>query len=332
MYEDEIRASDIYGTCRLNVMQLSKKYRVSYAQNREDIILDAFFPDIENGFYVDIGANHPVSHSVTKLFYDKGWRGINVEPNIDLYSLIVKDRPKDINVNKGVGDKAGKLLFRIYHSPDNLAGLSTFSKEMVEQYTIEGGDFTKLHEDVEVDIITLKELFDEQKVDSINFLKVDVEGFEYEVLNGNDWKKYRPELICIESNHINKNWRPTLEKNAYKNVFNDGLNDYYLSEECLYRADNFDYAKTFLLDKPVLYADYVKEIDAIQANLDRNAKEVASLSKRLQKSNLDFHELNARYSSAMSEIADQSQELLKYDGIRNQFSALLGSLRKKISR
>ena len=101
---------------------------VSYAQNREDIILSAFFPDLNDGFYVDVGANHPISDSVTKLFYDKGWRGINIEPIKSLHKKLEKDRPEDINLAVGVSSKNGTAKF----SEFDIDGLSTFSDEMTK--------------------------------------------------------------------------------------------------------------------------------------------------------------------------------------------------------
>lgn len=93
---------------------LSQKYQISYAQNREDIILSGFFDINKKGFYVDIGAFHPEEDSVTKIFYDKGWQGINIEPNPRLYRLFEKSRKEDINLNIGISDKEGELLFREY--------------------------------------------------------------------------------------------------------------------------------------------------------------------------------------------------------------------------
>src|SRR4051812_9289860 len=100
------------------------KELISYAQNREDIILNAFFKDIKDGFYIDVGANDPVHESVTKLFYLKGWRGINIEPSENLHRRLLADRPRDINLKLGVSDHDGELKFREYLLGD---GLSTFS-------------------------------------------------------------------------------------------------------------------------------------------------------------------------------------------------------------
>lgn len=215
---------------------------VSYAQNREDRILEAFFKDVHDGFYVDIGANHPLKHSVTKLFYMQGWRGIHVEPNESLAAMLRFDRPEDTILNVGVSEKSGTLAFTEYANH----GLSTFSSEMKEDYKQHTSSFTDTFREYEVPVRTLSEIFAEQKPKHIHFMKVDVEGYEYEVLAGNNWSKYRPEVICIESNHIVKDWRPLLKQQKYTKVFNDGLNDYYLSEEASKREKDFSYAISLL--------------------------------------------------------------------------------------
>jgi uncharacterized membrane protein len=78
---------------------------VSYAQSREDILLAAFFADDEIGFYVDVGACHPVLHSVTKYLYDRGWRGMNIEPLPAGAAAFAKGRPRDINLQLGISDE-----------------------------------------------------------------------------------------------------------------------------------------------------------------------------------------------------------------------------------
>src|SRR5487761_1447583 len=98
---------------------------ISYAQYDEDIILSSLLFDVNKGFYVDVGANHSTHDSVTKYFYDKGWRGVNIEPLKSLSLKLNKDRPKDINVACGVGDKDGSARLREYV---DLSGHSTFDE------------------------------------------------------------------------------------------------------------------------------------------------------------------------------------------------------------
>jgi FkbM family methyltransferase len=262
---------------------------VSYSQNREDLFIASFFPDISKGFYVDVGAYHPTLQSVTKFFYEKGWSGINIEPQKEYIKLLNKDRKRDVNLNVGVASKRGKLELREYAG----GGLSTFSKNMKQSYDddtfMRGIGF----QDYEVDIVTLADIFKEhvREGQDINFLKVDVEGLEYEVLQGNDWSKYRPQLICIESNHIVKDWRPLLKEKGYIKVFFDGLNDYYLEKGAIKREKMFDFPAMFLAGKNIVPYELKRKIDTLEDRqrdydwlkdeLAKNVAEVQNLSSRI---------------------------------------------------
>lgn len=256
-------------------------YRISFAQNREDIIIDAFFPDVKKGFYVDVGANHPHFHSVTKLFYDKGWRGINYEPNQKLYDQLSQHRAGDTNVRAGVGDKKGSLMMRIFHSQDGLEGISTLSKKMVKEYEEHESVDTADYVDQNVDIVTLKEDLRLRKVRHIHFMKIDVEGYEYAVIKGNDWVKFRPELLCIEANHVLQDWRDMLIQAGYELVFNDGLNDYYLAKESAFRKGYFDYAKVFLGSEPVLPFPATEELRLLTNRTASSEKDNLQLRQKI---------------------------------------------------
>jgi FkbM family methyltransferase len=210
---------------------------IYYGQNREDIILSAFFKDVKKGFYVDVGACEPIKFSITKLFYEKGWHGINIEPQEREFNKLVADRKRDINLNIGVGEKPGRLKLRAY----NNEALSTFSEDVKKKYEHTKDQTGLGYKDKTVEVKTLEGIFTEHKVKSIQFLKVDVEGFEYEVLKGNDWNKYRPEVLCVEANNMVKAqpWQSLLKNAGYIKVFFDGLNEYYVSKEAAPREKQF---------------------------------------------------------------------------------------------
>lgn len=218
---------------------------VYYSQNREDLILESFFPDVKEGFYVDIGAFDPNVDSVTKLFYEKGWRGVNIEPQPDRYRLFEEERPRDINLNFGVGDAEGEFTLRSYKNQ----GLSTLSEEVKNNLgsDSDSGE-TKEYSDIKIQIRQLESVFRENNLSHVHFMKIDVEGFEYEVIKGNDWNVYRPEVLCIEADHIEKDWRPILRKQGYKFIFHDGLNEYYTDSHTS-RNSKFNYVQDIVTNR-----------------------------------------------------------------------------------
>lgn len=289
---------------------------ITYAQNREDIILASFFPDIKEGFYVDVGANHPIGDSVTKMFYENGWRGINIEPIKTLHKKLTKDRPEDVNLALGVSSKRGKAKFTEFE----VDGLSTFSDEMKKV----SGKETDVKDSYDVDIDTLANIFAEHKVDHINFMKIDIEGYEHDALLGNDWKKYRPEVICIEANHVDHDWRPILTDNGYTLAFFDGLNEYYVEEKSIEREAYFreNYPK-MLVKAPIIEMPWQKVIDRMSAQLNRvqeSLDERASTATRLEE------ELN----SAQAELSHVKKELEDIKHSRNPIKRVGRKLPKSV--
>ena len=254
--------------------------KIYYSQNREDLLLEAFFPDIKDGFYVDVGAYDPDYDSVTKLFYKKGWSGINIEPQQNRYKKFVSARKRDINLNSGVSDKKGELTLRSYEN----GGLSTFSDEIKNSYSTETDPSIQAYEDITVPVITLKDIFATHAPDkTVNFMKVDVEGLEYEVLAGNNWDMYRPQVLCIEANHILKDWKQLLRKNGYKCVFFDGLNEYYVDTRNK-TMKQFNYVEHMLTVRGggIGYDDY-HEVKILNDEFKKKSLEAAAKITNLEK-------------------------------------------------
>lgn len=208
---------------------IPKETSITYAQYREDIVLRALFHDEKNGFYVDVGANFPETDSVTKYFYDAGWRGVNIEPISKLHKMLLKDRPKDINLSQGISGKRGKATLREYINTPGHSTLSENQKQIHEKGR---------YRDYEIELVTLGDVIQKNKIKKIHFLKIDVEGYEYDVLEGMNWQ-IRPEVICIEANQIGRDWRPILQEHNYKLFICDGLNNYYVSDESWGRTDGY---------------------------------------------------------------------------------------------
>jgi FkbM family methyltransferase len=203
---------------------------ISYAQNGEDVVLDRLFPRGIAGFYIDVGAHDPTHLSVTRHFYDLGWHCINVEPASVAFERLSAVRTRDININSGVSDEEGKLTF-YESSPES--GLSTFDQAQAESH-MEAG--TPLAERT-VPVTTLARICEEHVDATIDFLTVDVEGFEAHVLRGADWTRWRPRVVLVESTRpgttipTHEQWEQVLLDADYAFAAFDGLNRFYVRSE-----------------------------------------------------------------------------------------------------
>lgn len=202
----------------------------SNPHDREDLILYHVLKDIDDIFYIDVGSNDPTLHSVTKLLYDnRGARGINIDPIKELIDKTDIQRSRDINICGGVSDTSGGEI-EISVQGGGYEG-STFAKENVADESVA--------ETRRVPQLTLKEICDKyiDRGQDIAFLKVDVEGFEKEVLQGADFKTYRPYIIVMESTEPNTmisnhdKWESILIGNGYQLAYTYGVNRYYVSDE-----------------------------------------------------------------------------------------------------
>ena len=164
----------------------------SWSQAGEDRLLDRLMNRKTTGFYVDIGAHDPVRLSNTKRFYDRGWKGINIEPNPDWHQLFEEGRPRDINLCCGAG---GAMETLTYYEMEQRA-LSTFDPQQVAVAESFGGKVKKTHE---IKVRTLDHIFSEHIQQPIDFMSIDIEGLEYAALNSNNWGQWRPRFICIEA-------------------------------------------------------------------------------------------------------------------------------------
>ena len=205
------------------------KYSKIFSQEGEDLFLIDFFKNQNEGFYVDVGAFHPFRINNTYALYKKGFRGINIDisaTSIDLFNFA---RPDDINLNLGASNKTEN---KVFFSKKNLSFHNTFLKSLAEsdiqkepfkkEYTIECKPLTKIIDDTK---------FSNKKID---FLNIDAEGYDYEVLIGLDLKKYSPKIICIEISPLvdekNKDYKNTeifkfLSKNNYELIWK-GFNSF----------------------------------------------------------------------------------------------------------
>jgi FkbM family methyltransferase len=221
---------------------------ISYAQNFEDVMLWRALKHVERGFYIDVGAYSPTEHSVTEAFYQRGWRGINVEPQPDLFAQFLTSRPRDINVNVALSERAGQATMSFISG----TGLSTLDEVEAEKRVREG--WPVVRHDVEIqtiDSLWARYVPDDQPV---HFLKIDVEGFERQVLQGNDWLANRPWIVVVEatrpltSQSSHGAWESILRDSGYAYVYGDGLNRFYLATERSDLGVAFEYPPNFFDD------------------------------------------------------------------------------------
>jgi FkbM family methyltransferase len=172
------------------------RHKKSYAQDGEDVALSAFFEEKKGykGFFIDVGAHHPIRFSNTWMFYQKGWKGINIDPTPRSMRWFHKIRSRDINLEIGIGAHSGNMTFFCFNEP----ALNTFDEGVAKSRDTRNPYY--ITNKVSVPIKTLAEVLDKYLPTSttIDFLSVDVEGFDLSVLKSNDWSKYKPHFILVE--------------------------------------------------------------------------------------------------------------------------------------
>lgn len=289
---------------------------VSYAQNFEDVILNRIFKNKESGFYIDVGAHHPVYDSVTKAFYDRGWRGINIEPVREFFDLLQQNRPHDINLHLAVGERAAQLgFFELQGS-----GFSTLDRDSA----IKLAAARKLPLSCyEVTVTTLADICQKYAGAPIDFLKIDVEGWEEQVIAGNDWESFRPTVIIIEATipdspiRRETNIPNFLQDKGYHLVYFDGLNDYYLAQESSDLSCHFQTPPNVFDDFTFFrITDLTDQITRLNQHLQARDKKIVILSCDLEDERFETQ----RLSEALEKLKILKDEQLKY--YQNQVSKM----------
>ena len=201
----------------LSIYKRKLKYKKqSYSFNGVDLIVDYLFKNKKNGFYLDVGAQHPISNNNTYLLFKKGWHGINIDldkKNIDLFKIA---RPNDHNLNFAISDKIEETELFYYH---DASPINTLNKD------VSNFQNAKIKEIKKIKTNTLNNILGSLKINSqIDYMNLDVEGFEEKVLSSFDIKKYKPLVISVEFLDLkmkklefkNNNIQTVLDSNIYK--------------------------------------------------------------------------------------------------------------------
>jgi FkbM family methyltransferase len=183
---------------------------LAYSQEGEDLLLSKIFGPRNKGFFIDVGAHQPKLYSNTYFFYKKGWNGINIDPLPGTMEGFKKVRPRDINLEIAISEKAGELTYYMFHEP----ALNTFSKEDADQ-RINSEGCTLLSTRV-IKTYRLDEILDKHLPfgTDIDFLSIDVEGLDMQVLMSNNWNKYRPKIVLLE--YLRSSLENLLSSDLYK--------------------------------------------------------------------------------------------------------------------
>jgi len=198
----------------INNFQNNDGYKRSYSQDGEDMLLASLYDDIPNysGFYIDIGAHDPIRFSNTQYFYEKGWRGINIDATPGSMIKFFKLRPYDINIECGISDNNKKLLYYCFEEP----ALNSFNSVISEERKNNGW---KIKEKLYIQTRTINDILRNnlpvnQKIDFIN---IDIEGMEFDIIKTFDFNSFSPKYFLIED---------LKSINDYQNISDNELSRY----------------------------------------------------------------------------------------------------------
>lgn len=308
------RGGDLGGTHRIirTKPHAMPEEFVTYAQNAEDLMLWRALRHVERGFYIDVGAQDPAADSVTKAFYERGWRGINIEPVEYWYQRLVAERPRDINLRAAASDRIGEMtLFEVEDT-----GLSTSDAAFASQY-MEGG---KAVREITVQCRTLDDICAEYQIDTVHFLKIDCEGCEEPALRGTSIRDLRPWIILVEATEPNstkpthQRWEHLLIERGYRFIYFDGLNRFYLAQEHSELRDEFF---TPLEAEHEIWRSQVRDLQKENQRRERALAEARQLVHKLKSEsrdlNVEIDRLRRDFASVTekSALVDQANRILE---------------------
>jgi FkbM family methyltransferase len=304
---------------------------ISYAQNGEDVILWRALKDVEDGFYIDVGACDPDDLSVTKAFSERGWRGLNIEPVRQYYELCVAKRPRDINLNVAVTAKSGIAHLNVVKD----TGLSTTISAVAAEAAHKGWSV----ETEDVPALSLADICETLPPQEIHFLKIDVEGGEQAVLQGADFERFRPWVVVVEATvplSMERNehlWEDLLIGARYERVLFDGVNLYYVAEEHRALAERLAAPPNALDDfKPVRLANAEQQAASFAADAAARQHEAQQARAALEDLRQQHEALRAeaaeRERAHAAHVADLAAEVAAREHALQQTQAALEALRQ----
>ncbi len=262
---------------------------ISYAQNGEDVVLDRALGR-DPAFYVDVGAASPDVASVTRHFYEHGWRGVDVEPVPAQAAALRAARPRDIVVEAAAGAAPGRTVL---HLDADDPHQSSVAASRGAELAAGGARVSTL----EVAVTTLDDVLAAAAPDSIAFVTIDVEGSEGDVLAGLDLTRWRPRVILVEATAPNSYdptyvaWEPLVTGRGYRFAFSDGINRFYV-------ADEADDLAARLFPATPLDGYETHEVHLLHDELRRASAHIAKVEDELGRKDAHIAELTAALRAA----------------------------------
>jgi FkbM family methyltransferase len=309
---------------------------ISYAQNFEDVMLFRALKGVEKGFYIDVGAQDPVFDSVTKAFYERGWRGINIEPVEQWFGKLVADRPKDVNLQLAASSQTGNVRFFEVRN----TGMSTSDIDFARLHATRGFEVREY----EIPAKPLDAICAEFGVKEVHFLKVDVEGAEAEVLRGIGLTDIRPWIILVEATEPNsqvsthEEWEHLLTSRGYEFAYFDGLNRFYVAREHAGFKNTFSIPPNFF-DNYIRYPEWLagQRASRLEGEREAFAQEAKALREQLGRTEAEREAFAGEANSLRGMLEETRQEakalreqLGRTEAEREAFAREADSLRRTV--
>ena len=291
--------------------------RVTWAQNGEDIVLLRAFAGMDRGTYIDVGANLPDFGSITKAFYDRGWRGLLVEASPAFAEQLRKDRPGDIVEEVAASAEPGTLT--LHEIADT--GLSTTKEDIGAHHARDGREVVER----KVPAVPVSQLIDRHGLTEIHFMTVDVEGAEADVIAGLDLERHRPWVLVVEATYPNSieqthgTWEPVLTAAGYRFCQFDGLSRFYVAEE------HADLAEA--LSIPASPAEGFLRADDIARH-----DQIVALSSDVEETREQVEEWRMRYEQAARALTDANRVIAEQRERLAALRARVQRLRRRLDR
>jgi FkbM family methyltransferase len=294
---------------------------ISYAQNFEDVMLWRALKDVVNGFYIDIGANDPIEDSVSLAFYQRGWRGIHVEPVHEFAERIRLARPDEEVIEAAIASRRKSLT--LYKVGDT--GMSTGDAAIAAQHEAAGFPV----ESRVVPCLALSKILSRFEDRDIHWLKIDVEGMEKSVIDSWLPSTARPWIVVVESTEPNspkqnfEEWEPALLDLGYEFIYFDGLNRFYVSAAQPQLKAAFGPGPNYFDDFSLTETSMFTRLLAVkQQESERN---IADLDSKLAAHERRAAETQRAISARDRKIAGLNDELASQEHIAAQAQGALGA-------